>query len=136
LFDAAVSLNFRKREIYMKIAFTTSGNSLDAPLDSRFGRAPKFLVYDLENGAFEIVDNEQNLNAAQGAGIQSAETVARLGVKAVVTGHCGPKAFRVLSKAGIRILTCEAPTVGKALEQYFAGLLMESKSADVEEHWA
>jgi predicted Fe-Mo cluster-binding NifX family protein len=126
---------YGKREIYMKIAFTTSGNSLDAPLDSRFGRAPKFLVYDLENGTFEIVDNEQNLNAAQGAGIQSAETVARLGVKAVITGHCGPKAFRVLTSAGIRILTCEASTVEAALEQYLAGLLMEAKSADVEGHW-
>lgn len=120
----------------MKIAFTTSGNSLDAPLDSRFGRAPKFLVYDLENGTFEIVDNEQNLNAAQGAGIQSAETVARLGVKAVVTGHCGPKAFRVLSKAGIRVLTCDAPTVSSSLDQYLENKLIEAKDADVEGHWA
>jgi predicted Fe-Mo cluster-binding NifX family protein len=87
----------------MKIAFTTSGTDLNAPLDSRFGRAPKFLIYDVETSAFEVVDNQQNLNAAQGAGIQSAETVARLGAKAVVTGHCGPKAFRVLAAAGIRI---------------------------------
>jgi predicted Fe-Mo cluster-binding NifX family protein len=120
----------------MKIAFTTSGDNLEAPLDSRFGRAPKFLVYDLDNGTFEIVDNEQNLNAAQGAGIQSAETVARLGVKAVITGHCGPKAFRVLKSAGIRILTCEATTVEAALEQYLAGLLTEAKAANVEGHWA
>jgi predicted Fe-Mo cluster-binding NifX family protein len=120
----------------MKIAFTTSGDSLEAPLDSRFGRAPKFLVYDLDNGTFEIVDNEQNLNAAQGAGIQSAETVARMGVKAVVTGHCGPKAFRVLSAAGIRVLTCNAPKVGEALDQYLANNLIEAKDADVEGHWA
>ena len=80
----------------MKIAITTSGNDLNAPLDSRFGRAPKFLIYDLEAKTFEIIDNEQNLNAAQGAGIQSAQNIARLGAKALVTGHCGPKAFRVL----------------------------------------
>jgi predicted Fe-Mo cluster-binding NifX family protein len=60
----------------MKIAFSTSGSDLSAPLDSRFGRAPKFLVYDLESGNFEVIDNQQNLNATQGAGIQSAETVA------------------------------------------------------------
>jgi predicted Fe-Mo cluster-binding NifX family protein len=120
----------------MKIVFTTSGDGLGAPFDSRFGRAPKFLVYDLENGTFEIVDNEQNLNAAQGAGIQAAETVARLGVKTVVTGHCGPKAFRVLSRAGIKVLTCEASTVEAALEQYLANILIEAKDADVEGHWA
>ncbi len=30
----------------MKIAFTTSGTNLSAPMDSRFGRAAKFLIYD------------------------------------------------------------------------------------------
>ena len=88
----------------MKIAFSTSGETLDSPLDARFGRAPKFLVYDLDSETFEVVDNRQNLNAAQGAGIQSAETVARLGVNILVTGHCGPKAFRVLRAAGIKDL--------------------------------
>jgi len=119
----------------MKIVFTTSGDSLNSPLDSRFGRAPKFLVYDLESETFEVVDNQQNLNAAQGAGIQSAETVARLGAKSVVTGHCGPKAFRVLLAAGIKVYTTDATTVAAALEQYRAGQLTEAKAADVEGHW-
>ena len=120
----------------MKIAFTTSGDGLDAPLDSRFGRAPKFLVYDLENDSFEVLDNGQNLNAAQGAGIQSAETVARSGAKALVTGHCGPKAFRVLGAAGIRVFNTEATTVAAALDWYRSGNLTEAKAADVAGHWA
>jgi predicted Fe-Mo cluster-binding NifX family protein len=120
----------------MKVAFTSSGEKLESPLDSRFGRAAKFLIYDLENETFEVVDNQQNLNAAQGAGIQSAETVARLGAKAIVTGHCGPKAFRVLLAAGIKIYNTDASTVAEALEQYRAGKLSEAGSADVEGHWA
>lgn len=120
----------------MKIAFATSGNDLSAPLDSRFGRAPKFLIYDLDNETFEVIDNQQNMNAAQGAGIQSAETVAKLGAKAIVTGHCGPKAFRVLSAAGIKIFNTNASTVGKAFEEFRSGKLMEAKSANVEGHWA
>ncbi|MEA2069527.1 MAG: NifB/NifX family molybdenum-iron cluster-binding protein, partial [Verrucomicrobiota bacterium] len=52
----------------MKIAFTASGDSLSAPLDPRFGRAPGFLIYDDEAGTLKSVNNEQNLNAAQGAG--------------------------------------------------------------------
>jgi len=119
----------------MKIVFTTSGDSLNSPLDSRFGRAPKFLVYDPESETFEVIDNQQNLNAAQGAGIQSAETVARLGAKSVVTGHCGPKAFRVLLAAGIKVYTTDAPTVAAALEQYRSGQLTEAKAADVQGHW-
>jgi len=119
----------------MKIVFTTSGDDLNAPLDSRFGRAPKFIVYDLNGETFEVFDNQQNLNAAQGAGIQSAETVARLGAEALVTGHCGPKAFRVLRAAGIRIFTTNAGTVAEALELYRAGKLAEAQSADVAGHW-
>ena len=120
----------------MKIAFTTSGEDLKSPLDSRFGRAAKFLIYDLDSKTFEVVDNAKNLNAAQGAGIQSAETVARLGAKALVTGHCGPKAFRVLSAAGIKIFNTGASTVAEALEEYRAGKLVQANSADVESHWA
>ncbi|MBN1828868.1 MAG: NifB/NifX family molybdenum-iron cluster-binding protein [Deltaproteobacteria bacterium] len=119
----------------MKIAFTTSGTDINAPLDSRFGRAPKFLIYDAASETFEVIDNQQNLNAAQGAGIQSAETVARLGVGVVVTGHCGPKAFRVLSTAGIKVFTTQVPTVAAALEQYRNGALAEANSADVGGHW-
>ena len=120
----------------MKVAFTTTGDTLDAPLDSRFGRAQKFLVYDLDRGTFEIIDNQQNLNAAQGAGIQSAETVARLGVGSVVTGHCGPKAFRVLAAAKIAVYSTEAPTVSEALRALRSGALKAAASADVEGHWA
>jgi len=119
----------------MKIVFTTSGNDLGAALDSRFGRAPKFLVYDLDTETFEIIDNQQNLNATQGAGIQSAETIARSGAKAVITGHCGPKAFRVLKAAGIKIYNTDEPTIAVALDHYRSGKLTEAKSADVEGHW-
>ena len=119
----------------MKIAFTTSGSDLSAPLDGRFGRAPKFLIYDLETKTFEVIDNAQNLNAAQGAGIQSAQNIARRGVGALITGHRGPKAFRTLQAAGIKIFNTSAATVKEALELYLAGKLDESKSADVEGHW-
>ena len=120
----------------MKIAFTVSGTDLNAPMDSRFGRAAKFLVYDLAAETFEVVDNQQNLNAAQGAGIQSAETVARLGAECLVTGHCGPKAFRVLNAAGIKVYTTEAATAAEALDQYRSGKLTLSTSADKDGHWA
>lgn len=119
----------------MKIALSTSGSDLSAALDTRFGRAPSFLVLDLENGEFEIIDNQQNLNAAQGAGIQSAETVIRSGAKALISGHCGPNAFRVLSSAGVKIYNSDAATVAEALEQYKQGKLKEAGGADVQGHW-
>lgn len=119
----------------MKVAFSTSGSTLDAPLDSRFGRASHFLVYDTETERFELIDNGQNLNAAQGAGIQAAQTVSRTGAKHLVTGHCGPKAFKVLQAAGITIYTADAPTVADGLKLFLSGTLKPSNSADVDGHW-
>ena len=120
----------------MKIAFTTSGNDLNAPLDGRFGRAPKFLIYDLDANTFTMIDNQQGLNAARGAGIQAAQTVAQAGVNCLVTGHCGPKAFQVLSAAGIKIYNTDRPTIAAALEQYRSGQLAQAADANVEGHWS
>jgi predicted Fe-Mo cluster-binding NifX family protein len=119
----------------MRIAFSTSGNNLNSDLDSRFGRTPKFLVYNLENDTYEVIDNEKNLNAAQGAGIQSAETLVKQGVQALVTGHCGPNAYRVLLAAGIKIYYTGAVKISEALEKIRMGKLQEAKNADVEGHW-
>lgn len=119
----------------MKIAFTTTGTNLDAPLDPRFGRAPQFLIYDLDQNRFEIIDNSQNLNAAQGAGIQAATTICNHQAQAVITGHCGPKAFKVLNAANIAIYHSQAQTVGEALEQYRAGTLSAAEAANIEGHW-
>jgi len=121
--------------MFMKVVFTTSGKDLSAPIDARFGRAPKFLICDPETRDFTIIDNGQNLNASQGAGIQAAETVVRSGATALVTGHCGPKAFRVLSAAGIKVYTAEGLTVAEALDRFRAGTLVEALSSDVEGHW-
>jgi predicted Fe-Mo cluster-binding NifX family protein len=109
----------------VKIAFSTSGETLDAPLDSRFGRAPKFILYDLEKDYFEVIDNLQSLNTPQGAGIQAAETLVRAGVSGIVTGHCGPNAYRALRTAGIAIYSCSEETVAAALEAFRAGMLTQ-----------
>jgi len=120
----------------MKVAISTSGADWNAPLDTRFGRAAKFLVYDTVAASLTVVDNTQNLNATQGAGIQSAQTVAATGATALVSGHCGPKAFRVLAAAGIAVFTSDAATVKEALDLFQAGKLQRLQGADVEGHWA
>ncbi len=75
----------------------------------------------------EVHDNEVNLNAAQGAGIQTAQNVALLNVEAVLTGHLGPNAFRALSAAGIKAYTGLQGTVGEAIEEFKAGRLSPTR---------
>jgi len=120
----------------MKIAITSTGNALVSPLDSRFGRARVFVLYDTETKAEHSVDNTQNLNAPQGAGIQSAMHVVEAGAQVVLTGHCGPKAFRVLKEAGIKVYLTDAPDGKEALRRFTAGELTALECADVEGHWA
>jgi predicted Fe-Mo cluster-binding NifX family protein len=120
----------------MKVAVTSSGKTLDSSVDPRFGRAPYFVVVDVESGAFGVHDNARNLNAAQGAGVQSAATVSDLGVDAVITGHCGPNAFRALKAAGIAVVVGAQGSVKDAVEQFKKGKLKPADSADVQGHWA
>ncbi len=119
----------------MQIAVTAQGQDLNAPVDPRFGRAKFFVVVDTETGEFTVADNSQNLNAAQGAGIQAGRNVVELGVKAVITGHIGPKAYMTLQAGGVSIYTGATGTVSQAVEQFNAGKLAQSTGADVEGHW-
>ena len=119
----------------MKVAIASKGKELSSELDPRFGRAAFFAVVDTDSDTFEVVDNSQNLNAMQGAGIQAAQNVANLGVQAVVAGNVGPKAFQTLSVAGVKVYLSDAPTVKDTLEKLKAGELQEAPDANVAGHW-
>ena len=120
----------------MKVLVTARGESVSDDLDPRFGRARYFILVDTETGKTTAHDNAQNLNAAQGAGIQAAQNVAELGVQAVISGNVGPKAFRVLNMAGIVVYLCGAGSVADALARFRKGELKAIDAANVEGHWA
>ena len=119
----------------MKVAVTSRGPTLDDEIDPRFGRAQTFLVVDTHSGEFEAVDNKQNLEAAQGAGIQAGRIVAEHGAEVVITGHCGPNAFRTLKAAGVKVVVGAEGTVREAVERFKEGDLKPAEDADVEGHW-
>ena len=62
-------------------------------------------------------------------------SMAGLEVDAVMTGHCGPKAFRVLDAAGIQIYLGAEGTVEAALNDFRAGKYQPANKPDVEGHW-
>ena len=119
----------------MKIVITAGGPTLDSPIDQRFGRASGFILFDTKTREHVAMDNSQALDSAQGAGVQAAEAVARTGAECLITGHCGPKAFRALSAAGIRIYNGASGTVAEAIASFEAGKLTASTGADVDGHW-
>ena len=119
----------------MRIAISSQGKELNANLDPRFGRAAYFIIVDPETMAFEVVENSQNLNLPQGAGIQAGKTIADNNVDVLITGHCGPKAFKVLKGAGVKIVSGAGGTVADAIAQFNSGELETSTEADVDGHW-
>ncbi len=121
----------------MKIAITAAGEGWDAPVDERFGRAKSFAIVTMDDDERQLhmTPNTQNLHAAQGAGIQAAQTVADQGVTVLLTGHVGPKAYRALAAGKIEIYSGISGNVKSALEDYLAGKLTKTTGADVEGHW-
>jgi predicted Fe-Mo cluster-binding NifX family protein len=118
----------------MKICVSASSGSLDATVDSRFGRCPYFVMVDSETMAFDVVANDSS-SAAHGAGIQAAQTVVNMGAKVVLTGNVGPNAFNVLSATGIKIVTGASGSVKDAVEKYKKGELQEVSNPTVGGHF-
>jgi predicted Fe-Mo cluster-binding NifX family protein len=119
----------------MKLAISSEGNSHDSQVDPRFGRAKWFVIHDTEHKTYEAVDNESAAVAMQGAGVKAAETLADQGVNAVITGHCGPKAFEALRQAGIEVYVNAEGSVAEAVKSYLAGELKPANGPDVGGHW-
>ena len=120
----------------MRVAVTSQGPDLTSQVDPRFGRAKSFVVVDTETDEFSAHDNTQNMNAAQGAGIQAGRTVVDLGVAAVITGNVGPKAFATLQAGNVKIYLGASGSVKEAVEKFKAGQLQGAQKANVEGHWA
>ncbi|MCW7753190.1 NifB/NifX family molybdenum-iron cluster-binding protein [Desulfobotulus sp. H1] len=120
----------------MKVLVSSQGPTLDSPLDLRFGRAACFLLVDTLSLDFSVVENSQNLNLPQGAGIQAGKIAVSTGADAVITGNCGPKAFDVLKTAGLEVVVNASGRVIDAVQNYKNGQLSSTAAPNVEGHWA
>jgi predicted Fe-Mo cluster-binding NifX family protein len=118
----------------MKIAVTSQGPTPDSVIDAHFGRAPLIMVYDDQTDMWECLNNAHNSSYVEGAGIQSAAHVHSAGCQVLLCGHCGPKAFQALKKAGVTIYTIAGGTVGTAVDSFKRAELPRMESADVAGH--
>jgi predicted Fe-Mo cluster-binding NifX family protein len=131
---AAVDSVIEKGDI-MKIAVTSTGTDLDSQVDPRFGRAAYILIVDSDSFDFEVLDNKENVNALKGAGIQAASTLSSKGAEVLLTGFCGPNAFKALNAGKIGVANDANGTVREAVQAYLDGKLPLADEANVEGHW-
>jgi predicted Fe-Mo cluster-binding NifX family protein len=119
----------------MRIAVSSQGEDLEAQVDPRFGRASKFLLVDTDTMAFEVIENTQVLDLPQGAGIQAAQNIVPHRPDVVLTGNCGPKAFKVLETARIGVVVGVKGKVLDGVKDFVRGKYKPVKEANVEGHW-
>ena len=119
----------------MKIAVTSKGTDLDSQVDPRFGRAAYILIVSTENLEFEVLDNKDNVNAFKGAGIQAASMVSDKGAEVLLTGFCGPNAFKTFEAAKIKVANDVSGTVRDAVKAFNEGRYVFSDKANVEGQW-
>lgn len=120
----------------MKIVLCAQTDDASSQTDSRFGRAAFFALFDDETRQWQFLPNQQNLQAAQGAGIQSAQTVLDAGAEVLLAANVGPKAMAALTTGGVKVFTVGANlSLEEAVEAYTDGKLTQIQQANVQGHW-
>lgn len=114
------------------IAISANGRDLDACVEPRFGRTRFFILVDPATQEWELVDNLANLSSLQNVGILTAKNLTKSRVvETVLTGTCGPKAFKELQEAGVKVFLNAGGTVRYALNKFRLGELTESSEPNI-----
>jgi len=119
----------------MKIAITAKGTDLGSDVDPRFGRAAYILIVETDDDTVQVMDNSENVNAFKGAGIQAAASVGESGAEVLLTGYCGPNAFKTLDATGVKVANDVSGTVSDALQAFKSGQVVFAEEANVDGHW-
>ncbi|MBC7129965.1 NifB/NifX family molybdenum-iron cluster-binding protein [Candidatus Bathyarchaeota archaeon] len=105
---------------------TEDENGLNARLSEHFGRAPYFIVVDLnEDGTVANVQAVPNESEHFGGFGRPPDCILQLKPNAVITYGMGPRALSIFQSKGVAVLRTNASTVKEVVEAYTKGLLEE-----------
>ena len=69
------------------------------------------------------------------AGIRTAKIVSKNGCKALITGSCGPNAFRILEEGGVKVADRLNGRVLDVIKNFKTGQLVFSNFPNREKYW-
>lgn len=111
----------------MKIAITAeNSNGLDSTIAQHFGRAPFFILVDVERKEVTATEAISNPFAAKHEPGQVPDFIRDQGAKVMVSGGMGGRAIQFFEQAGIEVATGARGTVRQALENFLGGELQEA----------
>lgn len=100
-------------------------SGINSQLSEHFGRAPYFLVIDLENG--HIIRQRTVPNTSEhfsGTG-RPPDRILELKPNALITYGIGPRALNIFQNAGVAVLKANANTVKDVIAAYINNRLEE-----------
>jgi predicted Fe-Mo cluster-binding NifX family protein len=101
------------------------GNGLNARLSGHFGRAPYFIIVELEDGNVLSVQAVPNESEHFGGFGLPSERILQFRPNAVITYGMGPRALSIFQEAGVAVLKANADTVKDVIEAYRQNRLEE-----------
>jgi predicted Fe-Mo cluster-binding NifX family protein len=116
----------------MRIAVSSTGDSLESEASSLFGRCPYYLLVETDSMDFEAVPNPA-VNASGGAGVKASQFIVEKNIAAVLTGRVGPNAMKVFRQSGTLLYETQGGTVAEEVQKYLGGELNQL-SAPGESH--
>lgn len=106
----------------MIIAIPVDQKTLESNVYMSFGRAPYFLIYDVETKESTFIDNSAAASTG-GAGIKAAQMIVDNKAGALLTPRLGANAAGVLEPAEVKIYKTTAASAKENIEAFAAGKL-------------
>ena len=94
------------------------GNGLNARLSEHFGRAPYFIIVELEDGNISNVQVVPNESEHFGGFGRPPDRILQFRPNAVITYGMGPRALSIFQEVRIAVLKANADTVKDVVEAY------------------
>jgi predicted Fe-Mo cluster-binding NifX family protein len=111
----------------MKIAVTAENNNgLESMVAEHFGRAPFFMLVDVQNGEVTATQGIANPFAEVHQPGQIPSFIHEQNANAILSGGMGGRAIEFFAQLGIKTATGANGTVRQALANYLGGKLKEA----------
>jgi len=87
----------------MKVAISSTGNTLESTIDKHFGRCAFFVIYDIESKSMEFIPNPYK-ETEEKAGTDSVQLVNTRNVDKIISGDFGIKIKPLLDSMKIQMI--------------------------------
>ncbi len=103
----------------MKAFIAVKENSgMGSEIDTRFGRANYFMVYDIDDNKIISVEDNKYKSEGHGVGIKTAGTAVEKGCTLVIGAQPGPKAEQVFKEGNVEMFVVTEGSVKDAILKY------------------